>query len=215
MLTITWRCPIIRIRRGKAKTKAIVPKERINRQITAREVRLIDQNGNQVGVVNTRDALRKAEEAGLDLVEVSPKAEPPVCRILEFSKYYYQKERRAREAKKKQHTVQIKEIKFGPNTEEHDYNFKKKNTVKFLKGHDKVKLTVRFRGRQLAHKELGYDLLNKLKEDLKEIVDLDRDINAEGRTIFMIVPRPRRISMRSSRNGKKRTSKIDYRQEFR
>jgi translation initiation factor IF-3 len=165
----------------------VIPKERINRQITAREVRLIDQEGNQIGVVNTREAIRRAEEAGLDLVEVSPKAEPPVCRILEFGKYYYQKERRAREAKKKQHTVQIKEIKFGPNTEEHDYNFKKKNAVKFLKGHDKVKLTVRFRGRQLAHKELGYDLLNKLKEELKDIVDVDRDINSEGRTIFMIV----------------------------
>ncbi len=186
-LTQTWRCPIIRIRKGKAKTKAVIPKERVNRQITAREVRLIDKDGEQVGVVDTREAIRRAEEAGLDLVEVSPKAVPPVCRILEFSKYYYQKERRAREAKKKQHTVQIKEIKFGPNTEEHDYNFKKKNTVKFLKGHDKVKLTVRFRGRQLAHKELGYDLLNKLKEELKEIVDVDRDINSEGRTIFMIV----------------------------
>ncbi len=187
MLTKTWRCPIIRIRRGKAKTKAIVPKERTNRQITAKEVRLIDKDGEQVGVVSIREALSRAEEAGLDLVEVSPKAVPPVCRILEFGKYYYQKERRAREAKKKQHTVQIKEIKFGPSTEDHDYNFKKKNAVKFLKGHDKVKLTVRFRGRQLAHKELGYDLLNKLKEELKDIVDLDRDINAEGRTIFMIV----------------------------
>lgn len=147
----------------------------------------MDQNGQMAGIVPLPEALRKAEEAQLDLVEVSPKSSPPVCRILDFGKYYYQKERKAREAKKKQHTVQIKEIKYGPNTEEHDYNFKLKNAVKFLKHHDKVKFTVRFRGRQLAHKDIGYNLLNRLKEDLKEICDLDRDIQSEARTISMVM----------------------------
>jgi translation initiation factor IF-3 len=180
-------CAIIRIRKGKAKTKSVVPKELINTQISAQTVRLIDQNNQQIGIVDRREALRLAEAAGLDLVEVSPKAEPPVCRIMEFGKYYYQKERQAREAKKNQHVVQIKEIKFGPSTEDHDYAFKKNNAYKFLKHHDKVKLTVRFRGRQLAHKELGIELLNRLREDLKEYADLDREIQHEARTVSLIL----------------------------
>ena len=178
---------IIRIRKGKARTNPEVPKERINRQIRVPEVRLIDEDGNQIGVVPTHQAIARAEQAGLDLVEVAPQSKPPVCRILDFGKYHYQKERRAREARKKQHTVELKEVKFGPSTEDHDYNFKKRNAAKFLKHHDKVKLTVRFRGRQLAHKELGYDLLNRLKEDLKPIADLDRDIQSEARAIAMIM----------------------------
>lgn len=178
---------IIRIRRGKARTNPEVPKERTNRQIRVPEVRLIDEHGNQVGVVSTSEALARAQQAGLDLVEVAPKSKPPVCRILDFGKYHYQKERRAREARKKQHTVELKEVKFGPNTEEHDYKFKRKNAVKFLKHHDKVKLTVRFRGRQLAHKELGYDLLNRIKEELKSIADLDRDIQNEARAISLVL----------------------------
>jgi translation initiation factor IF-3 len=181
------RLPIIRIRKGKAKTKSVVPKELINEQITASPLRLIDQNNQQIGIVDRREALRLAEASGLDLVEVSPKAEPPVCRIMEFGKYYYQKERQAREAKKHQHVVQIKEIKFGPSTEDHDYAFKKNNAIKFLKHHDKVKLTVRFRGRQLAHKDLGIDVLNRLTEDLKDIADIDREIQHEARTVSLIV----------------------------
>lgn len=181
------RCNIIRIRKGKAKTKAVIPKERINDQITTNEVRLIDQNGKQVGVVNIAKALDIATKASLDLVEISPKAKPPVCRILDFGKYYYEKVRKARDAKKKQHIVQIKEIKYGPNTEEHDYNFKKKNAVKFLKQHNKVKFTVRFRGRQNAHKNLGYDLLERIKLELKVICDVDSQPKAEKNYISMIL----------------------------
>lgn len=150
---------IIRIKRGKARTNEVVPKERINNQITATTVRLIGVDGKQIGVVPLKEALRRAEEEDLDLVEISPNIDPPVCRILDFSKYYFQKEKKAKEAKKRQHEVEIKEIKFGPNTEVHDYNFKKNNAVKFLKQHNKVKFTVRFRGRQMAHKELGYNVL--------------------------------------------------------
>ncbi len=162
-----------------------MPKENINEQITAREVRLIDSEGKQVGVVSIVRAREIAEQAGLDLVEISPSAKPPVCKIMDFSKYYYQKERKAREARKNRQEVQVKEVKFGPNTEEHDYKFKKKNAIKFLLQHDKVKFTVRFKGRQMAHKELGEDLLKKLIEELKPIVDIDQPIRSESRVMSM------------------------------
>lgn len=164
-----------------------MPKERINRQITSDSVRLIGFDGNQIGVVSLSEALRRADEAGFDLVEISPTAVPPVCRILDFSKYYYQKEKKVKEARKKQHEVEVKEIKFGPNTEEHDYNFKKNNAIKFLKQHNKVKFTVRFRGRQMAHKELGYNVLEKLKIDLAAIADVDSEPVAERNLLSMIV----------------------------
>jgi len=162
-----------------------VPKENINEQITAREVRLIDAEGQQVGVVSIVRAREIAEQAGLDLVEVSPSAKPPVCKIMDFSKYYYQKERKAREARKNRQEVQVKEVKFGPNTEEHDYKFKKKNAIKFLLQHDKVKFTVRFKGRQMAHKEIGEELLLKLMRELKPIVDVDQPIRSESRVMSM------------------------------
>jgi len=184
---IIWRLAIIRIRRGKAKTKAVVPKERINGEIMVDEVRLIDHNNRQIGVVSLQQALRIAEEAELDLVEVSPNAEPPVCRIIDFSKYYYQKERKNREAKKKQHNVQLKEVKFGPNTDDHDYNHKKNSAIRFLKHHDKVKFTVKFRGRQIAHKELGYDVLERLTNDLAFIAEVDSKPMAEKNYISMIM----------------------------
>ncbi len=106
-----------------------MPKERINNQITAEKVRLIGPDGKQIGVISLKEALRKAENMDLDLVEISPNAVPPVCRILDFSKYYFEKEKKAKEARKRQHEVEVKEIKFGPNTEEHDYNFKKNNAI--------------------------------------------------------------------------------------
>ena len=168
-----------------------MPKERINHQITVDKVRLIGADGKQIGVVSIREAQRYADDAELDLVEISPTADPPVCRILDFSKYYFQKEKRAREAKKKQHEVEVKEIKFGPNTEEHDYNFKKNNAIKFLKQHNKVKFTVRFRGRQMAHKELGYRILDKIKEDLAQIADVDHE-PVSDRNMLSIVVSPKK-----------------------
>jgi len=154
-------------------------------------VRLITADGKMVGIVPLSAALKKAEDANLDLVEISPTAEPPVCRIMDFSKYYYQKEKKVKEARKKQHEVEVKEIKFGPNTEEHDYNFKKTNAIKFLKQHNKVKFTVRFRGRQMAHKELGYDVLEHLKTDLQHIADPDADPVAD-RNLLSIVMTPKK-----------------------
>lgn len=178
---------IIRIRRGKAKTKAVIPKERINEQINVPKVRLIGSDGEQIGIVSTKEALYLASRENLDLVEISPSAVPPVCKILDFGKFYYQKERRSRESKKKQHNVQIKEVKFGPNTDIHDFTFKVNNAVKFLKQHDKVKFTVRFRGRQLAHKELGYELLERVVEKLKDITDVDSKVVAEKNTVTTIL----------------------------
>jgi translation initiation factor IF-3 len=177
----------IRIRRGKAKLKPTVPKERVNRGIKADPIRLIDSDGSQVGVVSLAEGLLKARTRELDLVEISPNANPPVCRILDFGSYHYQKERKLRESRKKQHIVQVKEVKFGPNTEEHDYNFKKNNALRFLKQHNKVKFTVRFRGRQLAHKELGFDVLKRLVVDLKDFIEVDSKPQSEGRQIFMVV----------------------------
>jgi len=162
-----------------------VPKESVNEQISAREVRLIDAEGKQVGVVSIVRAREIAEQSGMDLVEISPSAKPPVCKIMDFSKYYYQKERKAREARKNRQEVQVKEVKFGPNTEEHDYKFKKKNAIKFLLQHDKVKFTVRFKGRQMAHKEIGEELLLKLMQELKPIVDIDQPIRSESRIMSM------------------------------
>ncbi len=177
----------IRIRRGKAKTKPTVEKERINGQITAQMVRLIGADGKQAGIVSLQEALREAQKANLDLVEIAPNANPPVCKIIDFGQYHYQKERKMREARKNQHIVQIKEIKFGPNTDEHDFKFKLKNALKFLKQKNKVKFTVRFKGRQLAHKELGYELLDKIKEKLDGLIEVDSPTKNEGRTISMIV----------------------------
>ncbi|MCB5250539.1 MAG: translation initiation factor IF-3 [Candidatus Cloacimonetes bacterium] len=175
------------MRRGKSKTKAVVPKERINTEIDVAEVRLISNEGCQIGIVSLQRALQLAEEAGLDLVEISPNANPPVCRILDFSKYYYHKERKARELKKKQHVVLVKEIKFGPNTDDHDYNFKKNNAIRFLKQQNKVKFTVRFKGRQMAHKELGYDVLERIAEDLKDIIEIDSKPSSEKNLLTMVV----------------------------
>lgn len=165
----------------------VVPKERINLDITARQVRLIDVNGKQKGIVSIDEALMQARLANLDLVEISPKINPPVCKITDFGKFHYQKERKFRESKKNQHIVQIKEIKMGPLTEEHDYNFKIKNAIKFFKQKNKVKFTVRFKGRQIVYKEKGYDLLQRLKTDLLEYAEVDTEPVVDRRTVFMIM----------------------------
>ncbi|MCF7794275.1 MAG: translation initiation factor IF-3 [Candidatus Cloacimonetes bacterium] len=167
--------------------KPVVPKERINNEITAKTVRLIDENGEQLGVVSIGEAQAKANRTELDLVEISPNANPPVCKIMDFGTYHYKKERKMRESRKKQHIVQTKEVKFGPNTEEHDYTFKKNNAIKFLSQHNKVKFTVRFRGRQLAHKDLGFKLLEKLVDELKDIIEVESEPRSEGRTIYTVV----------------------------
>jgi len=157
------------------------------------EVRVIDSEGNQLGVMPTVEARRLAEEAGLDLVEVSPTARPPVCRIMDFGKYKYERNKRLREARKKQHVIQVKEVKFRPKTEEHDYQFKKRHAAEFLEKRHKVKFTVMFRGRELDHKELGERILKRLEVELGHLGQVERPIQFEGRFMTMIMaPLPQR-----------------------
>lgn len=138
-------------------------------------------------MVSLAEALVEARKANLDLVEIAPEAKPPVCKIIDFGQYHYQKERNLRESRKKQHIVQVKEIKFGPNTDEHDFKFKIKNGLKFLAQKNKVKFTVRFRGRQLAHKDLGFDLLKRVEKQVEGLINVDSQAKSEGKTISMIV----------------------------
>ena len=159
----------------------------INDAIRAREVRVIDDEGGQLGIMDTRDALRKAEEEGLDLVEVSPQAEPPVCRIMDYGKYKYQQAKRASEAKKKQVKVEIKEVKMRPKTDEHDFNFKIKHARRFLEEGNKVKLTIMFRGRENAHPEQGMMQLDKAVEALKDVGQVESQPSKMGRFMTMMI----------------------------
>lgn len=149
------------------------------------EVRVIDAEGSQLGVMPTEKALELADEQGLDLVEVSPTARPPVCRITDFGKFKYEKSKREREARKKQHTIQVKEVKFRPKTEEHDYQFKKRHAEEFLSKGYKVKITMMFRGRELDHRELGMKMLERLQADLEDVGSVERAPVFEGRLIVM------------------------------
>ncbi|MFZ4808140.1 MAG: translation initiation factor IF-3 [Hyphomicrobiaceae bacterium] len=160
---------------------------RINDQIRSREVRLIDETGQNVGVVSRFDALERATAAGLDLVEISPDAEPPVCKILDFGKFKYQEQKKAAEARKKQKIVEIKEIKMRPNIDDHDYDVKMRAIKRFFEEGDKVKVTLRFRGREMAHTELGMDLLRRVKADLTEISKVEAEPKFEGRQMIMVL----------------------------
>jgi len=160
---------------------------RLNNEIAVPEVRLIDADGEQAGVVNTRAALQMAEEAGLDLVEIAPTAEPPVCRIMDYGKFKYQESKKAHEAKLKQKQVQVKEIKLRPGTDENDYQIKLRNMIKFLDEGDKVKVTLRFRGREMAHQEFGMRQLERIKTDLDEVGAVEQMPKMEGRQMIMII----------------------------
>ena len=150
-------------------------------------MRVTSASGEQLGIMATRDALRMAEEQHLDLVEVAPKAKPPVCRIMDFGKYRYEKQKREKEAKKKQKIVTIKEVKLRPNIEQHDFNVKLKNALRFLEEGNKVKVTIMFRGRELSHPELGREVLDRVSEQLKELVAIERDAKLEGKNMTMIL----------------------------
>ena len=150
-------------------------------------VRLIDEEGTQVGVVPTDEARHRAADAGLDLVEVSPNAEPPVCKIIDYGKLKYEKQKKKNEARKKQKTIEVKEIKMRPNIDTHDYDVKMRAIVKFLDEGDKVKVTLRFRGRELAHQELGLVLLEKVRDALDERAKVEQFPKLEGRQITMVM----------------------------
>ena len=160
---------------------------RINDAIRARDVRLIDENGENVGIVSYDDAIKRADEAGLDLVEVSPDADPPVCKIMDYGKYKYQAQKKAAEARRNQKIVQIKEIKMRPAIDEHDYNVKMRSIRRFFEDGDKVKVTLRFRGREMAHQELGMDVLQRVKGDLETIAKVEAEPRLEGRQMVMVL----------------------------
>ncbi len=160
---------------------------RVNGRIRANEVRLIGAEGENVGVVSPERGMQLAEEAGLDLVEISPNASPPVCKIMDFGKFKYETQKRENEARKKQKTIEIKEVKFRPNTDVHDYEVKMRNVFRFLEGGDKVKITLRFRGREMAHQNLGRDLLERVAEDTKEIGKVENFPKMEGRQMVMLI----------------------------
>jgi len=160
---------------------------RINRRIRVSKVRLIDETGKQIGVFITSKAVELAEQRGLDLVEVSPNTDPPVCKIMDYGKFKYEKSKKDRKKRKDRRKGTVKEIKFRPKTEAHDYIFKIKNIRKFLEAGHKVKITMMFRGRELTHKELGEEKLIKVFEELRDEVVVEREIQMEGRNLFMIV----------------------------
>tara|TARA_R110000868_G_scaffold218576_2_gene469087 strand:+ start:17428 stop:17907 length:480 start_codon:yes stop_codon:yes gene_type:complete len=154
-------------------------------------VRVIDEAGEQLGVITTEDAIGRAENAGLDLVEVSPNAEPPVCKIIDYGKYKFQLQKKASEMRKTQVKTTLKEITIRPQTEEHDYQIKLKNIVKFITKGDKVKVSLRFRGREITHKDLGYDMLQRIIKDTEEIAKVDQHPKMEGRfMLLMLSPIP-------------------------
>ena len=160
---------------------------RINDRIRAPEIRLIGADGENVGVVTPARAMAMADEAGLDLVEISPTAVPPVCKIMDFGKFKFEQQKREAEARRKQHIIEIKEIKFRPGTDTHDYDVKMRSVLKFLEEGDKVKVTLRFRGREMAHQQLGLELLNRVAADVGEAGKVESMPRLEGRQMVMMI----------------------------
>ena len=160
---------------------------RINDEIRVPQVRLIDDAGEMMGVMSAREALIRAYDLGLDLVEISPNAVPPVCKILDYGKYKYEQQKKANEARKKQKIVEIKEIKVRPNIDDHDYDVKMKQMKNFIGEGDKVKVTLRFRGREMAHQELGVKVLERIRSDLNELVKVEQMPKLENRQMVMVV----------------------------
>ena len=179
--TEIWRSPIALDKRS---AKSFI---RINDRIRAREIRVIDENGEQLGILPPFEALKIARERGLDLVEVSPNAVPPVCRIQDYGRYLYEKEKSERAARKKQKVITIKEVKFSVTVDEHDYQTKKNQAVRFLTEGDKVKASLRFRGRQMAHRDLGYNIINRLIQDIGEAGFVEFMPRMEGTTLHAIL----------------------------
>ncbi|MDN0084017.1 translation initiation factor IF-3 [Crenobacter sp. SG2305] len=160
---------------------------RINGEITARELRLVGTEGEQLGIVSLREAMALAEEKDVDLVEISPTAQPPVCKLMDYGKFKYETAKKKHEAKQKQKQIQIKEVKFRPGTDDGDYNVKMRNLVRFLTDGDKAKITLRFRGREMAHQDIGLALLKRVEADLAEIGTVEQFPRLEGRQMVMMV----------------------------
>ncbi len=167
------------------------PETRINERIRVPQVRVIGDDGEQVGVIATREALAMAQAKGLDLVEVSPTARPPVCRIMDYGKFKYEQNRRARKARKNQHVMHLKEVKMRPKIDDHDYGFKIEHARQFIADRDKVKFTVTFRGREMAHQEIGHELIRKIIAEMADVASVEQHARSEGRTLTMVMmPKP-------------------------
>ena len=160
---------------------------RSNNRITSSEVQVITNDGDNLGILNTNEAILKAKEKGLDLIEIAPKARPPVCKIMDMGKFKYDAQKKANKAKKKQKKIELKEIKLRPVTEVHDYTFKIKNAQKFLSKGDKVKFTIKFKGRELQHSHLGNELMNKIKQDMQEIGRVELQPKFDGKQMIMVI----------------------------
>jgi translation initiation factor IF-3 len=159
----------------------------VNGEITALEVRLVGEEGEQLGIVPLREALAAANDAGLDLVEIAPMAKPPVCKLMDFGKFKYQEQKKAHEARLKQKQVQVKEVKLRPGTDENDYQIKLRNLKRFLDDGDKCKVTLRFRGREMAHQDIGMRQLERIKADLEELGQVEQMPKMEGRQMVMVI----------------------------
>ena len=160
---------------------------RVNEQIEAEKIRVVNADGEMVGVISKEEGIEIAFEAGLDLVEVSPNADPPVCKVLDYGKYKYEAQKKANEARKKQKIIDIKEIKMRPGIDEHDYQVKMRSVRRFLDEGDKVKMTIRFRGREMAHQELGMKVLDRVREDVDELAKVEQFPKSEGRLMTMVI----------------------------
>jgi len=167
--------------------KFIARDHRINENIRVKEIRVVDEDGKQLGVLQTREALRLAEEKQLDLVEIAPQAKPPVCRIMDYGKFKFEQSKREKEARKNQRIINMKEVKLRPNIDDHDFEVKAKNAIRFLKDGDKVKLTIMFRGRQIVHPDLGKKLLLRMAEQVTELANVERQPKLEGKNMIMIL----------------------------
>jgi len=162
---------------------------RVNDDIRAHSVRLIDEESNQVGIVDLKEAKRRAEESGYDLVEVAPEAKPPVVKLLDYGKYLYEQKKKEKEAKKKQHTIEVKEVRFRPQIEEHDFQTKVGHIKRFLESGNKVKVTIFFRGREMDYKEFGRELMDRIIEETEELAKVDRSPDMEGNQMVMFLTR--------------------------
>ena len=155
--------------------------------ITSAQVRLVDENGEQVGVVSTADARRRAESVGLDLMEVSPNADPPVCKILDYGRFRYEAQKKKNEARKKQKIIEVKEIKMRPNIDTHDYEVKMRSIHRFIEEGDKVKVTMRFRGREMVHQDLGKQVLDRVRDEMEPVAKVEQFPKLEGRQMTMVM----------------------------
>lgn len=160
---------------------------RINEEIRVKEIRLVSETGEQVGIMSPKEALKIAQSKGLDLVEIAPTAKPPVCKIMDIGRHKYEQSKREREARKKQRIINVKEVKLRPNIEDHDFDVKTKNAIRFLQDGDKVKVTIMFRGRELSHPELGRELLKRVAALVKELASVEKDPKLEGKNMTMIL----------------------------